>query len=54
MAFPPISSREKRWLAGVVTFLLLISTLPYLSALQAQTPEQVFSGAVFDRTDYSV
>jgi len=54
MIFPHISSREKRWLMGVVVLLLFISSLPYLSALQAQTPEQIFSGAVFNRPDHSV
>jgi len=49
-----IDRSEWDWLAGALALVLLLSSLPYLSGYAAQTPEQVFSGAVFDRMDYSV
>jgi hypothetical protein len=34
--------------------ILLLSSLPYLVGYESQTPDLVFSGAVFDRMDYAV
>ncbi len=50
----PISRSEWAWVGGVLALALLLSSLPYLSGYASQTPEQVFSGAVFDRMDYAV
>lgn len=54
MILPHLAFQEKRWLGLIIVFLLLVSTLPYAVALLQQTPDQFFSGAVFDRADYSV
>jgi len=45
---------EWRWILAVTLVLLLLSTLPYVAAYAAQSPEQVFNGALFDRQDYAV
>ena len=53
---PLAAKRRSEWLwvlcvSGLVLFL---SSIPYLAAYRAQTPDQVFNGAVFDRADYAV
>jgi hypothetical protein len=45
---------EWLWVLCVSGLVLFLSSIPYLVAYRAQTPERVFSGAVFDRQDYAV
>jgi hypothetical protein len=45
---------EWLWVLGVSGLVLFLSSIPYLVAYQAQTPDRVFNGAVFDRQDYAV
>lgn len=54
MILPHITRKEWKWL-WVSTFLLLVFTsVPYLAGWIAQSEDEIFSGAVIDRTDYSV
>lgn len=45
-------SPEARHALIVGAIALLLSSLPYLAGFAAQTPDQVFDGAVFDLPDY--
>jgi len=45
---------EWRWLLIATSLVLLLSSLPYIVAYSAQTPVQIFNGAIFDRQDYAV
>ena len=51
----PVTSRsEWLWVLCISAVVLILSSIPYLVAYQAQTPNQVFNGAVLDRADYAV
>jgi hypothetical protein len=45
---------EWLWVICVSGLVLILSSIPYLVAYRAQTPDRVFNGAVFDRQDYAV
>jgi hypothetical protein len=49
-----VARGEWIWLLAVSVLILLFSTLPYLEGYFSQTSDSVFSGAVFDRMDFSV
>jgi len=49
-----ISEREWLWVLITTVLILFLSSVPYLTGYLTQTPELVFSGAVFDRQDYAV
>ena len=42
---------EWRWVFGIASLFLLLSSLPYWAGYRAQTDEFVFSGSVFNRLD---
>ena len=48
------SRSEWLWVICVSGVVLFLSTIPYLVAYQAQTPDLAFNGAVLDRPDYAV
>ncbi|MEK7327621.1 MAG: hypothetical protein AAB217_20440 [Chloroflexota bacterium] len=49
-----ISRAEWTWTAAASLLVLLLSSAPIIAGYIAQTPEQIFNGAVYDRLDYSV
>jgi len=50
--FPPRFSPEAKHALILGAVALLVSCVPYLAGYAAQTPDRVFSGAVFDLYDY--
>jgi hypothetical protein len=48
---PQSAFAEWRWVLGIASLFLLLSSLPYWAGYRAQTDELVFSGAVFNRLD---
>lgn len=49
-----ISRAEWTWAVAASLLVLLLSSAPIVAGYIAQTPEQIFNGAVYDRPDYSV
>lgn len=46
-----IDQNEKRWLAGFILVVIVITTLPYIIGYVQQTPDWKFSGILFSLTD---
>ncbi len=49
-----VSCREFVWLLAATALILLCSSLPLMAGTRAETADQIFSGAIFDRQDYAV
>ena len=48
------NAREWIWVIIASLLIVLLSSLPYLAGYYFQNTDQIFSGAIFDRQDYSV
>jgi hypothetical protein len=49
-----VTRTEWFWVVSVSGLILLLFSLPYLAGFAAQTPQWIYSGALFDRPDYNV
>jgi len=47
-----IEKQEWSWVIAVSALIVIASTIPYLAGYLAQTPDEVFGGAVLDKPDY--
>ena len=54
MSRPLATRHEWLWVIAVLAGAALVGLLPYWVGYRSQTPEWVFSGALWDRMDYSV